>query len=78
MSLPCPAGPPCGLQWLRGPYQQVQDPGSERLKAGEAQPQVLEQADQNFDPGGAMNEWLAHCALMSQWHAGRKGRGSSR
>lgn len=39
-------------------YQQVQDPGSERFKAREAQPQVLQQADQHFDPEDDRHETI--------------------
>lgn len=31
-------------------HQEIQNPGSERLKARKAHPQILQQADQNFHP----------------------------
>jgi len=47
-------------------YQQVQDPGGEGLKAGEAQPQVLQEADQHFDPEEENQVITTRCSLKGQ------------
>lgn len=45
-------------------YQQVQDPGSEGFKTREAQPQVLQQADEHFHPEGYTHEIIQQ---MFRW-----------